>query len=317
MSQAEPLELAGRVAVVTGAGRGLGAAHAQLLAARGVQVVVNDLGAASDGAGADRTPAQQVVDAIRAGGGEAIVNTDDVSTEEGAAGLVAAAISEFGRLDVLVNNAGILRDRMMVNMSFAEWDDVIRVHLRGHFAPAHHAIAHWRERAKAGDAGDPVLINTTSTSGLLGSAGQANYAAAKAGIAAFTQICHLELHQRYGVRSYAIAPGARTRLTLGSPGADEAVKAPETGFDFWEPGNVSPLVAWLSAAGCPTPSGSVFHAQGDEVSLFRPWAIESTIRNDREAWTVEDLGARMDELFATTNPWFPAGADSAIPAEFL
>jgi NAD(P)-dependent dehydrogenase (short-subunit alcohol dehydrogenase family) len=202
----------GRVCVVTGAGRGLGRAYAVDLAKNGASVVVNDLGGARDGTGADAGPAHDVVDEIRGFGGDAIASTDDVASWDGAAALIGQALTAFGRLDVLVNNAGILRDRMLFSMSEDEWDAVIRVHLKGTFAPSHHAGAYWRERSKAGEPLDARLINTTSVAGLYANTGQTNYGAAKAGIAAFTQIAAEEL-ARYGVTANCIAPGALTRLT--------------------------------------------------------------------------------------------------------
>src|SRR5271166_3316276 len=241
--------LDGRVAIITGAGRGIGREHALLFAAEGAKVVVNDLGAAVDGSGDDRTPAEQVVAEIHAGGGEAIANGDDVADWDGGKRLVDAAIEAFGDLHVLVNNAGILRDRVLVNMSEQEWDSVIHVHLKGHFVPTRHAAAYWRERTKAGHEVKASVINTSSTSGLLGNPGQTNYGAAKAGIASFTVIAAEEL-SRYGVRVNAIAPAARTRMTESTPGLSDIVKAPgEDQFDVWNPGNVSPLVAYLSTEG--------------------------------------------------------------------
>ena len=220
----------GRVCVVTGAGRGLGREYALSLAAHGAKVVVNDLGGSRDGAGADAGPAQEVVDEITAAGGEAVANTDDVSSWDGAAGLIQQAIDTFGALDVLVNNAGILRDRMLFSMTEEEWDAVIRVHLKGTFAPSHHAAVYWRERSKAGETNDARLINTTSVSGLYANVGQTNYGAAKAGIAAFTQIAAQEL-VRYGVTVNAIGPGALTRLTGDLEMDDEIARnfAPDRG----------------------------------------------------------------------------------------
>src|SRR5690242_2154948 len=215
----------GRVCIVTGAGRGIGREHSLMLAEQGAKVVVNDLGGSMDGEGHEAGPAQQVVDEIKAMGGEAVANTDDISDWAGAEKLVQQAVDSFGRLDVLINNAGILRDRMLANMSEAEWDSVIKVHLKGTAGPAHFAAAHWRDRSKAGDEVDGRLINTTSPSGIYGNVGQTNYGAAKAGIASFTIIAADEL-ARYGVTVNAIAPGALTRLTadLGLGAADEATK---------------------------------------------------------------------------------------------
>src|SRR5437870_9908676 len=218
--------LDGRVAIITGSGRGIGREHALLFAGEGAKIVVNDLGGAIDGSGDDRTPAQQVVDEIKAMGGEAVANADNVADWEGGKRMIDAAVEAFGDLHVLVNNAGILRDRVLVNMSEDEWDAVIHVHLKGHFVPARHAAAYWREQSKAGKEVKASIINTSSTSGLLGNPGQANYGAAKSGIATFSHIASLELG-RCGVRSTAIAPAARTRLTEQTPGLQDVVKAPE------------------------------------------------------------------------------------------
>src|SRR6478735_577289 len=241
--------LDGRVAIITGAGRGLGREHALLFAAEGAKVVVNDLGGDPHGEGADRAPAQQVADEILAMGGEAVANVDSVSDWDGAKRLVDLAIDTFGDLHVVVNNAGILRDKMLVNMTDAEWDAVINVHLKGHFCPTRHAAAYWREQVKAGKEVKAAIVNTSSGAGLLGNVGQTNYGAAKAGIAAMTMIEAMEL-SRYGVRANAIAPVARTRLTLETPGMGEMVAAPDDPgkFDAWDPGNVSPLVAGLAEA---------------------------------------------------------------------
>jgi NAD(P)-dependent dehydrogenase (short-subunit alcohol dehydrogenase family) len=298
--------LEGRVAIITGAGRGIGREHALLFAAEGAKVVVNDLGSAINGSGDDRTPAQQVVDEIRAMGGEAVANTDNVATWEGGRRLVQTALDAFGDLHVLVNNAGILRDRVLVNMTEEEWDAVITVHLKGHFVPTRHAAAYWREQAKAGREVKASVVNTSSTSGLLGNPGQANYGAAKAGIAAFTIICAQELI-RYGVRSNAIAPAARTRMTESTPGLGEIVQPPaDPGqFDIWDPANVSPLVAWLATENCPA-NGRVFFVQGGKVQNFQPWTLASAIeKNDR--WTVAELEAEMPKLLAETfgTSWRP------------
>src|SRR5260221_6378468 len=244
--------LDGRVAIITGAGRGLGREHALLFAAEGAKVVVNDLGGDSHGEGADATPAQQTVADIVAAGGEAVVNGDNVADWDGAQRLVRQAIDTFGDLHVLVNNAGILRDRVIINMTEAEWDAVIAVHLKGHFCPTRHAAAYWHEQPKAGKTVNASIIHTSSTSGLFANPGQANYGAAKTGIATLSQICAKEL-SRYGVRSNAIAPAARTRLTEATPGLGEVVKVPEdeSQFDLWDPANVSPFVAYLATADCP------------------------------------------------------------------
>jgi NAD(P)-dependent dehydrogenase (short-subunit alcohol dehydrogenase family) len=288
--------LEGRVAIITGAGRGLGREHALLFASEGAKVVVNDLGGAIDGSGDDRSAAEQVVDEIRAFGGEAQPNTDDIASAEGAQNLVNAAVEAFGDLHVLVNNAGILRDRMLVNMSEEDWDSVIHVHLKGHFLPTRYAAAYWREQVKGGREVSASVVNTSSTSGLLGNPGQTNYGAAKAGIAAFTIIAAQEL-SRYGVRVNAIAPAARTRMTEATPGLGDIVKAPldPGAFDVWNPANVSPLVAYLSTEGCPL-TGRVLFVQGGQVRAFQPWTMTTTLeKNDR--WTVDELAKELPGLF--------------------
>jgi NAD(P)-dependent dehydrogenase (short-subunit alcohol dehydrogenase family) len=287
--------LEGRVAIITGAGRGIGREHALLFAQEGAKVVVNDLGGAMDGSGDDRTPAEQVVDEVRAMGGEAIANADNVADWEGGQRLVNAAIEAFGDLHVLVNNAGILRDRVIVNMTEQEWDSVIQVHLKGHFVPTRWAAAYWREQAKAGKEVKASIINTSSTSGLIGNAGQANYGAAKAGLGAFTVIAAQELI-RYGVRCNAIAPAARTRLTEATPGLGEIVKPPDDAgrFDIWDPANISPLVAYLATADCPA-NGKVFFVQGGSVKLMQNWTMTTGIEKD-DRWTVAELEASMKDL---------------------
>ncbi|HVM08018.1 MAG TPA: SDR family oxidoreductase [Acidimicrobiales bacterium] len=287
--------LDGRVAIITGAGRGIGREHALLFASEGAKVVVNDLGGAVDGSGDDRTPAQQVVDEIKEMGGEAVANTDNIAEWEGGQRLINTAVETFGDLHVLVNNAGILRDRVLVNMTEEEWDSVIHVHLKGHFVPTRWAAAYWREQAKAGKEVKAAIVNTSSTSGLLGNPGQTNYGAAKAGIASFTVICAQEL-ARYGVRSNAIAPAARTRMTESTPGLGDIVKAPEDAakFDIWNPANISPLVAYLATENCPA-NGKVFFVQGGTVKLFQGWTMTDGVeKNDR--WTVAELEAEMKKL---------------------
>ncbi len=283
-----------RVAVITGAGRGLGREHALLFAAEGAKVVVNDLGGGPDGSGSDATAAEQVVSEIRAAGGQAVANADDVTTADGADRLIRQAIDEFGALHVLVNNAGILRDRTIVNMTDGEWDDVIRVHLRGHFMPTRAAARYWREQSKAGASLQPSLINTSSTSGLFSNPGQVNYGSAKTGIATLTIIAQRELG-RYGVKANAIAPAARTRLTLATPGITDAIATtPETGFDSMDPANVSPFVAYLATADCPI-QGRVFFVAGGTVHLFQPFAIIDSVEKDGR-WTVAELQQRAGRL---------------------
>lgn len=280
--------LEGRVAIVTGAGRGLGREHALFMASEGARVVVNDLGGGVDGTGADAGPARNTVSDILALGGEAVVNTDDVTDSDGAKRLVDQAVEAFGALHVLVNNAGILRDRRLVNMTEEEWDAVIGVHLRGHYAPSRWAAAYWREQSKAGRDLKASVINTSSTSGLLGNIGQTNYASAKAGIAAFTLVSAMELMQ-YGVRCNAIAPYARTRMTLETPGLGDLVAAPDdpARFDVWDPANVSPLVAYLATEDCPF-NGAVFHTGGSEIGLYQGWTLLDVVQAE-DRWTVEEL----------------------------
>jgi len=287
--------LDGRVAIITGAGRGLGREHALLFAAEGAKVVVNDLGGDIHGEGADRAPAQQVVDEIVAMGGDAVAHTESCSDWEGAQRLVRLAVDTFGDLHVLVNNAGILRDKMLVNMTDAEWDAVINVHLRGHFCPTRHAAAYWREQVKAGKEVKAAIVNTSSGAGLLGNVGQTNYGAAKAGIAAMTIIEAMELG-RYGVRANAIAPVARTRLTLETPGMTEMVQAPDdpAKFDVWDPANVSPLIAYLGTEDCPF-TGGVFHVGGSQVGLYVNWTLPNRIQGEGR-WTVEGLAAAAPAL---------------------
>ena len=275
--------LEGRVAIITGAGRGLGREHALLFAAEGANVVVNDLG----------VEAEEVAAEIRSAGGTAVASTHDITSWTDGEALIALAVSELGGLDVLVNNAGILRDRMLVSMSEDEWDDIMAVHLKGHFVPSRFAAAHWRNEAKAGREVRASMIHTSSTSGLLGNPGQTNYGAAKAGVAAFSAICAQELG-RYGVRSNCIAPAARTRLTEATPGLGEMVAAPADGFDVWDPANVSPLVAYLATAGCEV-TGRTFFAQGGTVRVMEPWRMGERLERD-DRWTIDELASALPKI---------------------
>ena len=288
----------GRVVIVTGAGRGIGRSHALEFAAQGAKVVVNDLGALVDGTGTDAGPANEVVSAIKDMGGEAIANGEDVSDFDGAKRMIDAAIEKFGRLDVLVNNAGILRDRMLINMTGEEWDAVIKVHLRGTFAPAHHAAVYWREKAKAGETNDARIINTSSSSGIYGNPGQANYGAAKAGIAAFTIITAMELG-RYGVTVNAIAPGAQTRMTEGLRPDREQPKPGE--FDARSPDNVAPLVVWLGSTESAGVTGRVFNVSGGRISVAEGWhAGPGVDKGDR--WDPAELGKVIPDLVEKAAP---------------
>ena len=258
---------AGRTVIVTGAGRGLGRAHALAFAAEGANVVVNDVGASLTGEGYDVGPAAEVVAEIEAMGGRAIVNADDVSDWDGAGHMVAEAIETFGGLDTLVCNAGIVRDRMIVNMSVDEWDAVMKVHLRGMFCPVRHAIDHWRAMSKAGTPVDARVVTTSSGAGLFGSVSQANYSAAKAGIAAFTIVGAAELG-RYNIKLNGIAPSARSRMT--EEAFAEMMKRPDSGFDAMDPANVSPVVVWLGSTSCDV-TGKMFETAGGQLSVADGW----------------------------------------------
>lgn len=264
-----------RVVIVTGAGRGLGRAHALAFAAEGARVVVNDIGASLEGDGADISPAQEVVASIEAAGGQAVVNNDDCADWDGAASMVAQALDTWGRLDTLVCNAGIVRDRMIVNMSVEEWDTVIHVHLRGMFCPVRHAVGYWREMSKAGTPVEARIVNTSSGAGLFGSVAQANYSSAKAGIATFTTIAAAELG-RYGVQANAIAPSARSRMT--EEAFAEMMAKPESGFDAMDPANVSPLVVWLGSAACDV-NGRMFEIAGGELTVCDGWQRAASFDN--------------------------------------
>jgi len=295
--------LDGRVAVITGAGRGLGREHALLFASEGAKVVVNDLGGGAEGSGSDVTAAQAVVDEIKALGGEAVANCHSVSDWGAARDLINTAVKAFGDLHVVVNNAGILRDRTLVKMTEDDFDTVIDVHLKGTFAVSHHAAVYWRDQAKNGAMTDRSLINTSSGSGLHGNPGQVNYAAAKAGIASLTQVAAKEL-ERYRVRANCIAPVARTRLTEAAPGLGEVmVDSIAKDFDEWHPGNISPLVATLAAENCPF-TGHAFRVLGGTVGLYQGWTVVDQVDNEGR-WTVETLAAAMSR--------FPVSPQNELP----
>jgi NAD(P)-dependent dehydrogenase (short-subunit alcohol dehydrogenase family) len=284
--------LDGRVAVITGAGRGIGREHALLFGREGASVVVNDLGGANDGSGSDAGPAQDVVNEIAAAGGKAVANTDNVATWPGAESLVRQAVETFGRLDVVVNNAGILRDGYIPGLTEQQWDDVIAVHLKGHFAVLHHASVYWKERSKAGEQIAASVVNTASASGtFMPNAGQANYGAAKAAIAALSLVAAQEL-PRYGVRVNCIAPIARTRLTLATPGMGAIFAQPvaEGEFDAFNPANISPLVAYLATEKCPH-NGKVFGVQGGSIQELVGWQLARTI-DTAGPWTIDEIAER-------------------------
>jgi len=286
--------LDGRVCIITGAGRGIGREHALMMAREGARVVVNDLGGARDGTGEEAGPAQEVVEEIVAAGGEAVANTDDVSDFEGAGHMIGQAIEHFGGLHVLVNNAGILRDRMLVNMDEAEWDAVIKVHLKGTFAPTRHAAAHWREQAKAGETVEARVINTTSASGIYGNIGQTNYGAAKAGIAGFTVIAARELG-RYGVTVNAVAPAALTRLTedLGMGTLSDEQK------EEMSPRWIAPVVTWLASPEASDVTGRVFDVSGRRLGVAEGWHLGPTVDSVDEPG---EVGAKVAELMAKARP---------------
>jgi NAD(P)-dependent dehydrogenase (short-subunit alcohol dehydrogenase family) len=284
----------GRVVIVTGAGRGLGRGHALEFARQGARVVVNDIGAELDGTGGSLSPAAEVVSEIRSGGGEAVVNGDDVADWAGAQRIVKTAIDSFGRLDVVVNNAGFVRDRMFVNATEDEWDAVLRVHLKGHFCVARWAASYWRDQTKAGEPVDARIVNTSSGAGMLGSIGQAAYSAAKGGIASLTLVQAGELG-RYGVNANAIAPTARTRMTEGvfadmmaSPDAPDV-------FDAMAPENVSPLVVWLGSPESRHVTGRVFEMEGGKVSVADGWQHGPFV-DKGSRWEAAELGPVIDEL---------------------
>lgn len=280
-----------RVVIVTGAGRGLGRAHALAFAAEGAKVVVNDLGATLAGEGQDPGPAEQVVEEIRSMGGEAIVNGDDVSDFDAAGAMIQQALETWGRLDTMVCNAGIVRDRMFVNMSVEEWDAVIKVHLRGTFCPVRHAVDHWRAEAKAGRQGAWRIVTTSSGAGLFGSVAQANYSAAKAGIATFTLVAATELG-RYGILANSIAPSARSRMT--EEAFADMMRRPDSGFDAMDPANVSPVVVWLGSADCDV-TGRVFEIAGGELSVTTGWQ-HGAVRDKGDRYHPSEVGSVVADL---------------------
>jgi NAD(P)-dependent dehydrogenase (short-subunit alcohol dehydrogenase family) len=290
-----------RVVIVTGAGRGIGRAHAIACAEAGAKVVVNDIGVAADGSGTSGGPAEQVVREIVAAGGKAVANTDDIADFAGAQRLIESTVDAFGTLDVLVNNAGIVRDRMLINTDEEEWNAVLRVHLNGHFAPLKYAGRYWRAESKAGRPGQRRIINTSSGAGLLGSVGQGNYSAAKAGIATMTLVAAQELH-RYGVTANAIAPAARTRMT--EEAMPDAMAAPESGFDAMAPENVSPLVVWLASEESTDVTGQVFEVEGGKIGVAQGWRHGPT-RDSGKRWDATELGAVVGGLLAEATPAHP------------
>jgi len=291
-------KLDGRVAIVTGAGRGIGASVAKLMAAEGAKVVVNDLGVSNSGEGGGQGPADEVVQAIRDMGGEAVANGADVADWEQTEGLVRQAIEEFGGLDVVVNNAGFVRDRMFVSCSEEEWDAVVRVHLKGHFCVSRHAAAYWRGQSKAGEEVDARIINTTSGAGVLGSVGQSSYSAAKAGIATLTLVQAAELG-RYGISANAVCPIARTRMTEGAFG--DSMKAPDQGFDENDPVNVSPFIAWLASSQSREVTGRVWEVFGGTITAFDGYRREQTVDIGKR-WDAAEVGPAVKDLLSKARP---------------
>ncbi len=292
--------LDGKVAIVTGAGRGIGRAEALLLAEHGAKVIVNDVGASLQGQGGDKHPAEEVVELIKSGGSDAAVNSSDVSSWQGAKELVDQAVGTFGQLDILVNNAGILRDKMSFNMEESDWDDVIRVHLKGHFAPAHHAAVYWRGRAKGGEDVSGRIINTSSEAGLYGNAGQANYSAAKAGIASLTWVLAREL-ERYGVTVNSISPRARTRMTetLFGEMADKG-----SGFDQWDPKYVAQLVTFLATDEAADVNGQNFIVFGGDIWATGGFHPVGEVHSEK-GWTPETLIEAKGQLFKEASSGIP------------
>jgi len=294
--------LDGKVAIIPGAGRGIGREEALLFGSEGASVVVNDIGGSVSGEGGDRTPAQEVVDAITSAGGTGMVNSDDISSWSGAKSLINQAVDTYGSLDILVNNAGILRDKMSFNMDESDWDDVLRVHLKGHFTCSHFAAVYWRNKSKTGEPTSGRIVNTSSEAGLFGNAGQANYAAAKGGIASLTIVLAREL-QRYGVTANAIAPRARTRMTEDLFGAMAA--KPAEGFDVWDPKNIANVVAFLAAPASADVNGQILVVFGGSIYAMSAFKAAGQVTRDA-AWSPEELIAAKGELFK--------GIGSDVPA---
>ncbi len=297
--------LDGKVAIVTGAGHGVGRGEALELAAEGARVVVNDLGGSVGGEGADKRPAEEVAGLIRSRGGEALANYDDIADWSGAQNLVKLAAEAFGALDVVVNNAGILRDKMLFSMTEEDFDSVIRVHLKGTFATTHHASVYWRDRSKSGSQPRAAVVNTVSSAGLQGNVGQANYGSAKAAIAALTIITSLEM-ARYGVRANAIAPGGMTRMS-GAVVKDMELKEPEeyTEFNPMNPGNSAPMVAWLASDQALHVTGQVFRAVGSSIAYYQPWTLGASIETPKEPakWNPAEIGPAVNaSIFHSRNP---------------
>ncbi|MCZ6464107.1 MAG: SDR family oxidoreductase [Proteobacteria bacterium] len=288
----------GRVAIVTGAARGIGREHALELGRQGARVVVNDLGVALDGSGGSTGPAEEVAEQIRALGGQAITNGADVADWAQAGALVKSAVDAFGRLDAVINNAGFVRDRMFAGCSEEEWDAVVRVHLKGHFCVSRHACELWRGQSKAGEAVDARIINTSSGAGLQGSVGQSSYSAAKAGIATLTLIQAAELG-RYGVTANAIAPSARTRMTEDV--FTDMMSKPESGFDTMDPANIAPLVAWLVSAESADVTGRIFEVSGGSISIADGWRSGPAI-DKGERWPPDEIGAAVHDLLSKAEP---------------
>lgn len=296
---------AGRVVIVTGAGRGIGREHALEFGRQGAKVVVNDIGTELDGSGGGDGPAGEVIEAIRAMGGEAVAHNADVSNWDACEDMVKTAIETFGGLHVVVNNAGFVRDRMFVSTSEEEWDSIVNVHLKGHFCTSRHAAAYWRGLAKQGERVEARIINTSSGAGLLGSVGQGNYAAAKAGIAALTLVQAAELG-RYGITANAIAPAARTRMTEGA--FADMMKKPQSGFDAMDPANISPLVVWLASQNASDINGQVFELAGGEITVADGWRRGPSV--DKGArWKPAEVGQAVREILAKATPGIkPYGA---------